>query len=72
MPRKYPNNSSTEGALGQAARGGRKSAFAEGGDAAPTGEGESEAELSVREAIVIATALIVGLALIAALAIWWS
>jgi hypothetical protein len=72
VPRKYPSNSTTEGALGQAARGGRKTAFEESGDAVPTGEPESETELSVREAIGIATALIVGLGLIAALAIWWS
>jgi hypothetical protein len=79
VPRRYPSNSTTEGVLGQAARGqdpshanGRKSAFGEGGDAAPTGEPESETELSMHEAIAIATALIAGLGLIAALAIWWS
>jgi len=79
VPRRYPSDSTTEGALGQAARGqdpshanGGESVFGEGGDAAPTGEPESESELSVREAIAIATALIAGLGLIAALAIWWS
>ena len=73
--------------LGQAERGrdpshanGRESAFGEGGDAASpgnpslevAGEPESETELSVREAVAIVTALIAGLGLIAALAIWWS
>jgi hypothetical protein len=88
VARRYPRNSTTDGVLGQAARGqgpsyanGRNSEFGEGGDAALTPgnprlevarEPEGETELSVLEAVAIATALIAGLALLAALAIWWS
>jgi hypothetical protein len=87
VARRFPSNSTTVDVLGQAERGrdpsyanGRKSALGEGGDAASpgnpslevAGEPESETELSVREAVAIATALIAGLGLIAALAIWWS